>query len=109
MVTIRRTHPTYLVVWRQGLPVRRQSRTCIRPLNCILKDYARMGCLYLNRPPLQSMWLCDSGKFISEGHLIISCQRTRGRYLCKLIREGVTGTFLSYLRKLFSKWFLAKH
>ena len=30
-----------------------------------------MGCLYLNRLPSQSTWLCNSGQFLSEGHLII--------------------------------------
>jgi hypothetical protein len=43
-----------------------------------------MGCLYLNRPPLQSTWLCNSGQFISEGHLIISCQRMRVRYFMQV-------------------------
>ena len=36
-----------------------------------------MGCLYLNRPPLQSTWQCNNGQFISEGYLIISCQTER--------------------------------
>src|SRR4030043_1298627 len=72
MVTIRHTHPTYLAVWRQGLPVRRQSRICTRPLKCISRDCVRMGFLFLNQLPLQSMWLSSKNLGIPSLFLSLS-------------------------------------